>query len=1207
MVSKTTPSAVAWRHALRRRDAEIARLRERLAAAEAPVAGPLVGISNFLTQLPGLFAGVITTDAQGRLTWANTSFLARCGCALAELQGQYLGSLPGQPVLSEASQRLLTHGLAGGTSFQFDLAAPCSSHAGSWLRVHLQPVCAASPSECTFIGLLEDIFQEKCDQLALAESEKRYRELAEQVPGVLYRWRKNLDGTFTSLFACAKMHELFGVTPGDAGSLYRLIHPDDQARWLESVAEATAEGSTAPWRFEGRLVVPGRPLIWWRGDSVLSYRDAHGAVYSGIIRDITSQKQAEEAARHSQLRQHLAVDGLGDGSWEFDCRTLSSVLSPEFWTLIGYDPVEQQGKDFNWDAYTHPDDLAMVGRHWEEYQAGHTAVFSAEHRLRCRNGSYKWVLNRGLITQRDELGQPVLVTGVSIDISASKKAAAELAAAALRLSTTIASLQRGIVLVDEHDRIVLVNDFFCQIFGLTTLPEQLVGMKHADLAQQAKGFFEDEEAFLEFAEKAVRENKVINNYIVTLRDGRVLERSFVPIRDGDTDIGQLWQFKEITERYYAQQTLKRQEEKYRNIINNMQLGLVEMDLDNRVLHANESYCQMIGYPAAELLHQPLHPLIVGLADETVMADKLTERRRGISGSYELEITTKQGERKWLFIGAAPLYGDDKQVYGTIGINLDITRQKQLENSLREAKQLAEDSAKVKELFLANMSHEIRTPMNAILGMSQLLAKTTLAPRQRNYLHAITTSAQNLLVIINDILDLSKLDAGKMTIEQVGFNVDRLCEQVAKTMLYKVEEKGLHFETWVSPLVPNVVLGDPYRITQVLLNLASNSVKFTEKGTIRVECDVAGYINGQVIVAFSVSDTGIGIDPAYLHNIFQEFSQEDPSITRKFGGTGLGLSISRSLVRLMGGELNIESEKHQGTSTHFCLFLPVGTVHDLPQRKSVAITNSQELRGKHVLLVEDNKYNRLLAKTFLHNAHIEVTEAEHGAEAIACVGKQKFDLILMDVQMPVMDGFQATRYLRQELGLTTPIIALTASAINGEKEKCLAAGMNDYLTKPFYEDELLQLVHDWVLRPQPSTTTAAEAPPALLPGASPALYKLDILLNTARGNQKFVLSMLQTFIDSTYNALRDLDRDLEVGDVAGLQATAHKLRPSLMHLQIQAAVALMDSLENWEGPFSYDDLQPLVESSDLLLRQVLADMSAELETLRRDEVPAVVSK
>jgi CheY-like chemotaxis protein len=307
---------------------------------------------------------------------------------------------------------------------------------------------------------------------------------------------------------------------------------------------------------------------------------------------------------------------------------------------------------------------------------------------------------------------------------------------------------------------------------------------------------------------------------------------------------------------------------------------------------------------------------------------------------------------------------------------------------------------------------------------------------------------------------------------------------------------------------------------------------------------------------------------------------------------------------MGGEIDIESEKGKGTSSHFCLFLPIGTVNDLPQRKSASITNPQDLRGKRILLVEDNEYNRLLAKSFLRSAHLKVTEAENGEEAIERAQTQEFDIILMDVQMPVMDGFVATQHLRQQLGITTPIIALTASAINGEKQRCLAAGMNDYLTKPFYEDELMQLVHDWVLRPHGSPSEA-EAPAEPTPPAAPmpdvpldgTLYKLDMLLDTARGNQKFVESMLKTFIEGTYNALRDLGRALEVGNIQGLQNTAHKLRPSLVHLQIQPAVALMDRLENWEGPYSYDDLQPLVEAADRLLRQVLADMSAELQTLR----------
>jgi PAS domain S-box-containing protein len=1186
-------SGEALNSALRARDTEIAALRQQLAVARLATTSPHLGhLPNFLAQMQGLFVGVVMTDIRGRLTWFNSPFRMRCGVERPVLLGQPLANLLGSALLDDATQTLIAMGLAGGTSFQFDLPDPCPGYEGGWLRVRMQPLRQPAPAELLFVGMLEDISKEKHAQLALAESERRHRELAEQVPGVLFRWRKNLDGSFALLYASPKMHELFGVTPGETTSLLSLVHPDDRARYLESVAAATAEDSTEPWRFEGRLVVPGRPLIWWRGNASRSSRDALGTVYSGFIEDVTLLRKAEETDRRRELRQQLAMDGLGDGTWEYNCEKHIARLSPELLAMLGYSPHEQASKYQSMSEATHPDDLPLLTWRLDSYQAGKTPIFSSEHRMRCHDGSYLWVLSRGLTTKRDAEGEPQLITGLTIDISANKKASDALLAAALRLSATIGSQKQGVLLVDEHQHIVQANLAFCRIFELDIVPERLVGLYDVEVARHIKHHFVGEQDFSQRVANVIARREAFLDELITLRDGRIVQCSFVPVWQEEKSIGHLWKFDDITERYEAEQRLKRQEEKYRNIIDNMQLGLVEMDLDHRVLYANRSYCQIIGYSAEELLGQQVLPLVLSEAEMEALQGKFLERRRGISDLYEVEMTTKQGKRKWLFVGAAPVLDEGKQPVGTICITLDITHQKQLAQNLREAKQHAESSARAKERFLANMSHEIRTPMNAIMGMSQLLAKTALAPRQSNYLHAITTSAQNLLVIINDILDISKLDAGKMTIERVGFNVHRLCEQVEKTLLYKAQEKGLHFITKVSSLVPNVVLGDPYRITQILLNLASNSVKFTEKGEVTLKSEVAGYFNGQVIIAFSVCDTGVGIDPAYLASIFQEFTQEDTSITRKFGGTGLGLSISCTLARLMGSEIYIESEKGKGTTSHFCLFLPVGTEHDLPQRESAVIANSQALRGKRVLLVEDNEYNRLLAQTFLASAGLDVTEVENGQLAVDCVRKQAFDLILMDVQMPVMDGYEATRHLRQDLGLTIPIIALTASAVSGEKQKCLAVGMNDYLAKPFYEDELLQLVHDWVLRPT--------APEAVALPLGPALYKLDTLLDTARGNQKFVESMLKTFIDSTQIALRDLGRALEVGNLAGLQATAHKLRPSLVHLQIQPVVGLIDQLENWESTFSYDDLQPLVEQVSQLLRQVLIDMAVELEMRRQTE-------
>ncbi|GAB2773799.1 signal transduction histidine kinase/DNA-binding NarL/FixJ family response regulator [Hymenobacter luteus] len=548
----------------------------------------------------------------------------------------------------------------------------------------------------------------------------------------------------------------------------------------------------------------------------------------------------------------------------------------------------------------------------------------------------------------------------------------------------------------------------------------------------------------------------------------------------------------------------------------------------------------------------------------------------------------------------PVFHPDGSLHMILGYGLDVTERVATERALRHAKLAAESAVRARELFLANMSHEIRTPMNAILGMGQLLAKTELTPLQSSYQQAITTSADNLLVIINDILDLSKLEAGKMVLEQVGFSPAQLLAQVEQTLHYKAAEKGLCLSTQAGPGLPAVLLGDPYRITQVLLNLAGNAIKFTEKGRVVISCQVveAGAPAGTADVLFRVTDTGVGIEPEFLAHIFQEFSQEDASVTRKFGGTGLGLPICRNLVKLMGGDVQLESEKHQGTVTQFTLRLPIGTEQDLlPQ---VVLTEDsplrQHLRHKHVLLVEDNRFNRQIAKTFLQQAQVQVTEAEHGEQAVALAREQAFDLILMDIQMPVLDGYGATAALRQQLQLTTPIVALTANAIKGEREKCLAGGMNAYLAKPFQEAELLKVVSEWVVPQSRATATAPASASSLLPAATPppALYQTDELLKVGQGDQSFVNFMLETFVESSEELLQELAQALQEGNIGRLKTVAHTLKPGLAHLRVQHLLPAVTELDQWPGEFQPEAVGALVATITQQLREVISQMQAALE-------------
>ncbi len=399
-----------------------------------------------------------------------------------------------------------------------------------------------------------------------------------------------------------------------------------------------------------------------------------------------------------------------------------------------------------------------------------------------------------------------------------------------------------------------------------------------------------------------------------------------------------------------------------------------------------------------------------------------------------------------------IFKQEKKTATCVAIN--ISQNKKIEQELIHAKLVAESSEKAKMLFLTNMSHEIRTPMNAIVGITDILLGDNIETKFKDNLNIIKHSADNLLVIINDILDFSKIEAGKVELEHIEFDVAELLDNLVKTFLLKTSQKRIFFEINIDENLPHQLIGDPYRLNQILVNLINNAIKFTEKGGITFGVDILNIEDNSILLAFKISDTGIGIAPSKIETIFESFTQESNVITRKYGGTGLGLTISKRLVGLQHGKIKVESEL--GVGSKFIIDLPFGISRKLYKFKK-EVSSLKDLTDLKILVVEDNNMNQIVAKQILHKWNAYVDTVNNGVEAIEILSHKSFDVILMDLQMPLMDGYEATRIIRDEnskvLNHQVPIIALTADAFPEIKRKALECGMNDFISKPFKQDDL----------------------------------------------------------------------------------------------------------------------------------------------------------
>ena len=479
-------------------------------------------------------------------------------------------------------------------------------------------------------------------------------------------------------------------------------------------------------------------------------------------------------------------------------------------------------------------------------------------------------------------------------------------------------------------------------------------------------------------------------------------------------------------------------------------------------------------------------------------------------------------------------------------NLLIQRLDTSEKKVREV-------SMIKENFMANMSHEIRTPMNAILGFTNLLKAKTRDPEMIEFIDTIRQSGDNLLTIINDILDLSKIEAGMMRIEPVPFSARGLMHSLQTMFAEKMNEKGLHFSCFVEESIPDTLLGDATRLTQILVNVIGNAFKFTSVGTIQVTVSNRGLSGNRIRLGFVITDTGIGIAKEKLSGIFERFRQAEDSITRKYGGTGLGLSIVKDLVFLQNGEIAVESEPGLGTTFNFTIPYEIAAGPLSTSASSAAVESDYpDSRHIHILVVEDNETNQNLVRHLLNRWKFSFDIVNNGMEAIERLKTRRFDLILMDIQMPIIDGYTATREIRIKLQLDTPVIAMTAHAFAGEREKCLSYGMNEYIAKPISDRELFRLIARFTginsSLPEPGKQTDTKYP---------SVYQyidLRYMHGISEGNKDYERTVTKQFIEVIPVDIGDLESAFINADSARLAHIAHAMRSDV------AVLGLLEELQ-----------------------------------------------
>ena len=713
--------------------------------------------------------------------------------------------------------------------------------------------------------------------------------------------------------------------------------------------------------------------------------------------------------------------------------------------------------------------------------------------------------------------------------------------------------------VSSKGRFTFVNSVTCDLTGFSE--EELLSMSFLDLIRddyrkRVLSFYEfqlqsvTETTYTEFP--IVSKNKEVNwlgqNVNVSENNSGGFELSAIA--------------RVITEKKVFEKALLRSEDKFRSIIENMELGLLETNREGLIVKAYKSFCKIVGY-APEELEGTDGKFMLDTEAMSLMDEQQRNRYVGQTGVYEIQLLCKDGSRKWVLISGAPFYDQNNRYTGSIGIHLDITERKRIEAELLSAKNVAESSLRAKEAFLANISHEIRTPLNAIIGLSEVLNKSQIDPENIQMIAQVSVASRNLLNLINDLLLLSKAEADGIKLKPAVYSIHEVISESASMFLNSAKDKNLNFDLNLN-IDENIYHEfDRLRFEQVLQNLVSNAIKFTNEGSVKLSADYKG---SKEEIEIKIEDTGIGIPEEELLTVFDGFIQGSNNNPEIFGGTGLGLSIVNNIVNLMDGKI-VVSQLEKGTCFTLNLTIPVKENFQRTPTESFDYHIS-EIEGVKVLVAEDNLVNQALIKKILSDWNLEFTIVNNGKEAFEALRHENFDIVLMDIRMPVMNGLEATTLIRSKLNnYTTRIIALTANAPGDRNNEYWEVGFNDVLLKPFVQKDLLQLLID---------------------NSSRNLERIkNGLMGYAQGDVEFAATLRSIFIEDSTRRVSDMKLASRSKKLNEISEISHSMKPSLAQLGSKDLNDLNQRLENQD--INETEIESYVMIFELHIKLIIADL------------------